>query len=257
MKNYYETENVAKRYAAGRPDYHQIVIDKIKDLLQPAKKFPNILDIGCGNGFSTIPLLELGESIVGVDASAAMIAQAPKHPNIRFGVCAAEGLSSMQAQFELVTVGNAFHWFDRDAFFREVRAILAPDSRLIVYNNFFKGEMADLPGFKDWILNRYLQKFPNPLRGKFDWNEAALKRYGFRRVHFEQFDNHIGMTKQQLIAFFISQSNITAAIEKERTDLVAIIHWLEEELKAFFPNANYSRQGIFGNFIVYLQSLKP
>lgn len=256
MKNYYETEDVAKRYVAGRPDYHQIVIDKIKDFLKPATKFPSILDIGCGNGFSTVPLLELGEQVVGVDASAAMIAQAPQHSRIRFEVCAAEALSSMQTQFGLVTVSNAFHWFDRDTFFREVRALLASDSWLIIYNNFFKGEMLDLSGFQNWFLNRYLVQFPNPSRSNFDWNEVALRNYGFRRVHFEQFDNRLAMNRQQLIAFFISQSNITAAIEKAQTDLGAVIHWLEEELEPFFQHATHSQQALFGNFIVYLQNLE-
>lgn len=77
----------------------------------------NVLDVGCGNGKITAEIasrLPHG-SIVGVDASATMIAFASSHsdpalhPNLRFEVADARRLR-FHSEFDLVISFNALHW---------------------------------------------------------------------------------------------------------------------------------------------------
>jgi trans-aconitate 2-methyltransferase len=89
-----------------------------------------ILDIGCGNGKTTAEIaarVPQGE-VVGVDASAEMIAFAAAHgalhPNLQFAVADARQLP-YQHEFDLVVSFNALHWIpDQDRALRSIRATL-------------------------------------------------------------------------------------------------------------------------------------
>jgi trans-aconitate 2-methyltransferase len=75
-----------------------------------------ILDVGCGDGKTTASIAELVPhgSVMGVDASADMIAFAKEHwtaghPNLQFAVADACHLS-FKREFDLLVSFNALHW---------------------------------------------------------------------------------------------------------------------------------------------------
>jgi trans-aconitate 2-methyltransferase len=79
-----------------------------------------VLDVGCGNGKITAEIASRlpNGSIVGVDASAAMIAFASSHfdpalhPNLHFEVADARRLP-FHGEFDLVVSFNALHWISQ------------------------------------------------------------------------------------------------------------------------------------------------
>ena len=80
-----------------------------------------ILDVGCGNGKTTASIADrLPEgSVMGVDASADMIAFAkehwiPAHPNLEFAVADARQLPFHQ-EFDRIVSFNALHWIPDQA----------------------------------------------------------------------------------------------------------------------------------------------
>ena len=80
-----------------------------------------ILDIGCGNGKTTTSIAERVPqgTVLGVDASADMIAFAKEHwtaghPNLQFAVADARHLP-FQREFDLVVSFNALHWISDQA----------------------------------------------------------------------------------------------------------------------------------------------
>ena len=92
-----------------------------------------VLDVGCGNGKTTAEIaarLPHG-SIVGVDASADMIAFAANHQsahqNLQFAVADARQLP-YQAEFDLVVSFNALHWVpQQDLALRSIHSALKRD----------------------------------------------------------------------------------------------------------------------------------
>ncbi len=94
----------------------------------------SVLDIGCGNGKTTSEIaarLPKGR-VVGVDASAKMIAFAAEHAgfspysNLEFAVADARHLNFKQ-EFDLVVSFNALHWIPEQALALEsIRAALKP-----------------------------------------------------------------------------------------------------------------------------------
>jgi trans-aconitate 2-methyltransferase len=87
-----------------------------------------VLDVGCGNGKTTAEIagrVPQG-AVVGVDASADMIAFAAAHgalhPNLQFAVADARHLP-YRHEFDLVVSFNALHWIpDQDHALRSIRA---------------------------------------------------------------------------------------------------------------------------------------
>jgi trans-aconitate 2-methyltransferase len=93
---------------------------EVLSLLQ-LKSNERILDIGCGNGKTTTGIAERVPqgSVLGVDASADMIAFAKEHwtadhPNLQFAVADARHLP-FKREFDLVVSFNALHWVSDQA----------------------------------------------------------------------------------------------------------------------------------------------
>jgi trans-aconitate 2-methyltransferase len=89
-----------------------------------------ILDVGCGNGKTTAEIAARVPhgAVVGVDASADMVAFAAAHgalhPNLQFAVADARQLP-YQHEFDLVVSFNALHWIpDQDRALRSMRATM-------------------------------------------------------------------------------------------------------------------------------------
>ena len=89
-----------------------------------------ILDLGCGDGQLTAKIAATGAEVVGVDASAAMIASArAKGIDARPGN--AESLS-FHGEFDSVFSNAALHWVrDQDAMLAGVRRALKPGGRFV------------------------------------------------------------------------------------------------------------------------------
>lgn len=83
-------------------------------------------DCATGNGQVAAVLAEHFAQVAATDISAAQLAQAAQRPNITYQISPAEHTPFAAASFDVVTVAQALHWFDMDAFNAEVRRVLRP-----------------------------------------------------------------------------------------------------------------------------------
>ena len=60
-------DRVAQGYAGSRPRFHPPVIEKIRSTLGIRTRLARALDVGCGTGLSTVPLLELAERAISAE----------------------------------------------------------------------------------------------------------------------------------------------------------------------------------------------
>nr|WP_245354129.1 class I SAM-dependent methyltransferase [Brachybacterium sacelli] len=108
---------------------------------------PRAIDLGAGTGKLSWALVERGLDVTAVDTSRAMLAAALRRvptpaagPNSTPGLLAthrasAEDTGLPAASAELVTVAQAWHWFDASAASEEVTRLLAPGGVLaLVWN---------------------------------------------------------------------------------------------------------------------------
>lgn len=250
--NYFDFATVAERYAKGRPFFHSNTIEHIQHHFPANHKFEKALDIACGTGLSTQALLTIAEKVFGSDSSEEMLKQALSANQITYLKAAAEKQPFDGDFFDLITVGSGLHWFEVDKFFAEANRLLKSKAWLLIYDNYFISEMLDEPDFTKWYPEVYLQKFPPPKRNDTDnWSEEYLAATCFTLEKEEEFKNSVQMTKDELILYLTTQSNITAMVQSEQMSYVEIEIWLHQELNPFFMHSQ-KKNIQFGNWIKYL-----
>ncbi|UTA50617.1 class I SAM-dependent methyltransferase [Deinococcus radiodurans] len=138
VQNPFASADAAGRYAAGRPAFHLLVLSRLAPHLTGRELGA---DVACGTGLSSAALAELVGEVRAFDASAAMLAEAAPHPRVTYAQAPAEALPLADGVLDVMTVAQAFHWFDHAAFLAEARRTLKPGGVLALYDDFFLGEM--------------------------------------------------------------------------------------------------------------------
>ncbi|MDB5265651.1 MAG: Alternative oxidase/tellurite resistance protein TehB [Parcubacteria group bacterium] len=128
--------NQAENYTKYRRPYDIDVHDLFSSLL--SKSATKILDIACGTGKSTEPLVKNGLEVFGVDIDPLMIEEAKKQAElknltIQYSVAEVEHLPFEDDYFDAITVGTAFHWFVNKTAMDEIKRILKKDGLFFVF----------------------------------------------------------------------------------------------------------------------------
>jgi len=147
----------ADAYARHRPSYPP----GLTELLQKEcglNAQSRVADIGCGTGLLAEPFLALGCEVFGVEPNAEMRATGARllsgYPRFHPVDGRAEATTLPDAAVDLVTAGQAFHWFDPAAARVEFGRIRKPGGHLVLVWN----ERAEGTGFQaayDAMVRRY------------------------------------------------------------------------------------------------------
>lgn len=115
--------SVSQAYAQFRPGYPPALFDWLAEVA-PNRQLA--WDCGTGTGLAAVALAERFDQVVATDPSEAQLAVAPRRENITYRLRreADSGITGPLAS--LVTAAQAAHWFDLEAFHREVRRVLVP-----------------------------------------------------------------------------------------------------------------------------------
>jgi ubiquinone/menaquinone biosynthesis C-methylase UbiE len=122
-------------YARHRPRYPKALYDF---LVSQARGNTAAWDCATGNGQVAEALVPYFAKVFATDASAAQLANASLLPpfaghSLEYLVCTAERTPFPDHTFDLITVGQALHWFRFDEFYREVQRVTKPGGLLAVW----------------------------------------------------------------------------------------------------------------------------
>lgn len=131
MKDNFSTHSAA--YARFRPGYPAALL---KYICSRCQAFDTAWDCATGNGQIAAVLAQHFRQVEATDISENQLKNAIQQPNIHYQVGKAETTSFPDWSFDLITVGQAAHWFHLDRFYAEVRRLLRPGGvlALIGYN---------------------------------------------------------------------------------------------------------------------------
>lgn len=128
FKDYFSLQ--AADYAQYRPHYPLSMYDYLAEIA-PARDIA--WDCATGNGQVAMGLASHFAQVVATDASASQIDSAIPRANVEYRVEPAEATRIPDGSVDLITVGQALHWFDLDKFYREVRRVAKPGGIIAVW----------------------------------------------------------------------------------------------------------------------------
>lgn len=119
----------AQSYDLGRPRYPSALFQWYRTRFRISAESV-IADVGAGTGLHTEGLVGMAGTVWAVEPNAKMRMKAEarfaEENNVRVVDGSAENTGLPGGSVDLVTVAQAFHWFDPEAFSAEVERILAP-----------------------------------------------------------------------------------------------------------------------------------
>jgi len=163
----------AAGYAAHRPVYPRAVAEALA-ARSPDRKLA--WEAGCGSGQLSTVLGEVFEQVVATDASAAQIARATTHPRVRYEVAPAEASGLSDRSVDCAVAAQAAHWFDLDAYYREVRRVARPGALLALVTY----AVMEIDPEVDEVVDRFYRV---TLDGHWP-PERALVEEGYRSLPF-------------------------------------------------------------------------
>lgn len=111
----------ASDYASHRPTYPPELFEWLA-----SKSFGHELawDCATGSGQAALALATHFRQVVATDASPQQLEQAPAHERVTYRVETSEASRCQSSSVDLLTVAQAYHWFDREAFHKEAGRVL-------------------------------------------------------------------------------------------------------------------------------------
>ncbi|AMR25671.1 SAM-dependent methyltransferase [Hymenobacter psoromatis] len=171
-------------------------------------------DCATGNGQVATVLADYFRDVEATDLSASQLAEAEERPNIHYQVATAEHTPFPDDYFDLITVGQAVHWFDQEAYHREVRRVAGPGTVLAEWGYQFC--YTDQPG-----LNQVLKQF---------YDETSAPYWDANRRHVEN------KYAELLFPFArVRQARFTVTKHWQLADMLGY-------LRSWSATANYARQ---------------
>lgn len=117
-------------YAGARPGYPPELFAYLASLCTHCRL---AWDVGTGNGQAAVGIAAHFDYVIATDASEGQLVHAAPHVRVSYRRATAEAGGLPDACADLVTVAQALHWFNHDAFYAEVRRVIAPGGRLAAW----------------------------------------------------------------------------------------------------------------------------
>lgn len=225
----------AGEYARYRPNYPPALFAKLAGLA-PAHNLA--WDCATGNGQAALALADHFDRVIATDASAEQIGHAVPHGKIDYRVEAAEQSALAPASVDLITVGQALHWFDLPNFYAEAKRVLKPRSVIAAWCYRSRIISAEIDAVIDRFYHDIVGPYWPPERALVDDGYHGLE-FPFERIAAGDFQVTVEWNLKDLLGYFGTWSASRRYVaERGRDPREEIKH----ELAAEWGNADTRRR---------------
>lgn len=206
--------SVAENYAVYRPEYPPAVYEFIMNLCDHKV---SAWDCGTGNGQVAMALANHFQRVYATDISQEQIDNAYWDDRITYNVEAVESCSFPDRSFDLITVGQAVHWFDFDQFYSQVKRTLKPKGLLAIigYGLIRSDEAVDAV-----LLDLYkviLGKYWDPERKYIDEQYKTIP-FPFHEIGIPGFSIEVNWKLEQLLGYLQTWSAVQHYKKSQKQD---------------------------------------
>ncbi len=229
----------ADTYATFRPESPDELYDF---LLKDIGEFESAWDVGTGNGQVAGKLAEYFKTVYATDISQKQLDNAVQKPNIIYRLERAEQTSLPDNSVDLITVAQAIHWFDFEAFYKEVNRVAKPGA-LIAAWTYTLLQIDEGP--TDELINNIYTNILGPYwdkERKIVDEQYQTIPFPFEELACPVFYNKVSWSIEQLIGYLNTWSSAGHFKAKEGYSPITLIEaelrqlWKEGEIKeVIFP----------------------
>jgi SAM-dependent methyltransferase len=226
----------AQDYAAFRPTYPKQLYDF---LLGHVKNFDQAWDAGTGNGQVARDLSNRFKKVFATDISAKQIENAFYAENI-FYYQSGETTSFSESSFDLITVAQAIHWFDRGKFYAEVARVAKPEAVIAVWGYSLLSVDPEI----DLLINDFYKNIIGPYWDKerklIDEHYTTIS-FPFQEIITPEFSFSFQWTLPELQGYLNTWSSVQKFVkEKNNNPVEKLIDqieplWKWEKMEITFP----------------------
>jgi ubiquinone/menaquinone biosynthesis C-methylase UbiE len=161
----------AKDYSKFRPTYPAALFDYLASV---CVKRQLALDVGTGNGQAAVELAKLFDHVLATDPSRKQLDAAETNSKIEYVEAAAEKIPAADRSADIITVAQAFHWFEHEKFFEEAKRVSKADGILAVWCY----ELAEI----SQEVNEVVTYFYKKIVGKYWEPERKFVETGYKTI---------------------------------------------------------------------------
>ncbi len=202
FKDYFS--KTASDYAIYRPHYPTTIFTFLNTIVEEHRV---AWDCATGNGQVANQLVHYFNQVYASDASEKQISYAQKNERINYFVSLAESTPLEANSVDLITVAQAFHWFNKNEFWLEVKRLLKPKGIIAIWGY----GLFEIPEASD-ALNSAVQQLYDavkpfwPLERQFINTEYKTLSFPFNEISTPNFSMTHYWTVKELIGYLTTWS---------------------------------------------------
>jgi SAM-dependent methyltransferase len=225
----------ASEYAKYRPTYPTSLFAYLASL---SLAHELAWDCATGNGQAALGLVPYYKKIIATDASAQQIQSAQLHPQIRYQVMPAEKTIITEQSIDLICVAQALHWFNLEAFYKEVERVLKPSGILAAWTyTLVETNNAEINKIIHTLYWNITQGYWAPER-RFVDEEYKTIPFPFRTITTPKFFMETQWNLTQLIGYLNTWSGVKNYMNKRGQNPIELI---EQQLSQAWGNSEQTQ----------------
>lgn len=220
MKTYKDLFSAqAADYAKFRPTYPR---ELFQWLASQTREHEAAWDCGTGNGQAARVLADFFKRVFATDPSEKQLQAAEMKPNVVYSVGSAEASGLADRSVDLVTVAQAYHWFDHPRFFDEIRRVGRPGALVAVWSYGLARISPEVDAvvmrLYDGILGSYWEKERHHVMEGY----RGLP-FDFPRLEVPQFEMRTEWTLEALVGYLGTWSALQTRLKATGQDPLELV----------------------------------
>ncbi len=226
----------ANQYAQYRPTYPPALYDFIYKHVQ---HFDVVWDCGTGNGQAACDLSKKFKKVFATDSSAKQIENAYQAENVFYSI-ANEKSSFAEKSVDLITVAQAAHWLNKEAFSQEAKRVAKPNGIIAIWGYSLLTINYEIDTLLNHFYTQVIGAYWDQERRHIDEHYRKLY-FPFPEIQCPSFTISVSWTLEELEGYITTWSAVQKFIQRHNynpiDEIIKNIQplWIYKKNKITFP----------------------